>query len=511
MKIVFRVDANAQIGSGHLVRCATLAGALRAQGAETLFLCRGLPEAWQAWLAGQALPWRDLGPARAPHQPSTGDPPHAAWLATGWAQDAEDGAAVLEGAQADWLVVDHYALDARWERAMRTCARRLLAIDDLADRDHAVDALLDLNLHEHAASRYAGRVPASTRLLLGPRHALLRPAFAEARRGLRPRPDEVRRVLVFFGGFDARNTTGAVLSALDAMRQDGVGGIFAVDAVIGAAHPAREALQAFCAARHGWACHVQTERMAELMAAADLAIGAGGGATWERCALGLPAIAVAQANNQVAQVATAARAGVLCAPQLRDESAAAWRVPIEALWLDPLRRARLADAAHALVDGQGAVRVAQFMARPALAVRPAIAGDSGFVHAGRNAEAVRRVSRSPAPIALDAHQRWFDAALADPHRILLVGQLGEQPVGVLRWDLDADGVGAEVSLYLAPGRAGQGLGPELLAAAEDWLRRERPGVRALRAEVLAGNAASLHLFEQAGYTARSQHFEKAMP
>ncbi|MFO1341402.1 MAG: UDP-2,4-diacetamido-2,4,6-trideoxy-beta-L-altropyranose hydrolase [Burkholderiaceae bacterium] len=510
MKVVFRVDANAQIGSGHLVRCATLAGALRARGAETRFLCRGLPDAWQAWLAGQALAWHELGPARTPSQPAAGDPPHAAWLATGWDQDARDCAGALGDERADWLVVDHYALDARWERSLRPHATRLLAIDDLADRDHEVDALLDLNLHEHAASRYAARVAASTRLLLGPRHALLRPAFAEARRGLRPRPDTVRRVLVFFGGFDARNTTGTVLGALDAMRQDGLHG-FAVDAVIGAAHPARDALQAFCAERPGWICHVQTERMAELMAAADLAVGAGGGATWERCALGLPTVAVAQADNQVEQLATAARAGVLCAPQLRDDSAAAWRVPIEALWLDPLRRAHLADAAHALVDGQGAERVAQFMARPALTVRPATASDSGFVHAGRNAEAVRRVSRSHAPIAADAHQRWFDAALADPCRRLLIGLLGEQSVGVLRWDLDTDGVGAEVSLYLAPGHAGQGLGPELLAAGEAWLRRERPGPCALRAEVLAGNVASLHLFEQAGYTVRSQHFEKALP
>lgn len=509
MKVAFRVDANAQIGSGHLVRCATLAGALRAHGAETLFVCRGLPGSWQSWLERQGLPWLDLGAPHTPHEPRADDVPHAAWLGTGWAADAEETRQALRDDRWDWLVVDHYALDARWERAVRPCATRLFAIDDLADRDHAVDALLDLNLYEHAASRYAARVPVSARLMLGPRFALLRPEFAAARAALAPRVAAVRRVLVFFGGFDAANATGRVLQALDALRVDGVGP-FAVDAVIGAAHPAREELVAYCAGRPGWICHVQTDRMAELMGSADLAIGAGGGATWERCALGLPAIAVAQAANQIEQVETAARAGALCAPRLRDDSVAAWRVAIEALWFDPLRRAGLSDAAHALVDGRGAERVAQFMARPALTVRRAAAADSAFVHAGRNAEAVRRVSRSAEPIPFGTHQRWYEAVLADPRRALLIGCLGDEPVGVLRWDLGDNGTRAEVSLYLAPGHEGRGLGPDLLAAGEAWLRRAHPGVQALVAEVLAGNAASVHLFEQAGYVSRSQHFEKGM-
>jgi UDP-2,4-diacetamido-2,4,6-trideoxy-beta-L-altropyranose hydrolase len=256
---------------------------------------------------------------------------------------------------------------------------------------------------------------------------------------------------------------------------------------------------------------VQTDRMAELMTAADLAIGAGGGATWERCALGLPTIAVAQARNQVEQMATAARAGVLCAPHLRDASPAAWRTHIEALWFDPTRRAQLSASAAALVDGRGAERVAQIMTRPALTVRRATAADSAFVHAGRNAVAVRRVSRSHEPIAFADHQRWYDAVLADPQRPLLIGCLGDEAIGVLRYDVAADGRHAEVSLYLASGREGQGLGPELLAAAESWLRRAHPAVQLLRAEVLAGNAASIHLFEQAGYAARSQHFEKGLP
>jgi UDP-2,4-diacetamido-2,4,6-trideoxy-beta-L-altropyranose hydrolase len=504
MKIAFRVDASERIGSGHLVRCATLAAELKERGAEVLFLCRALPAAWGEWLATQGWAWMELGPPSGTCQAGPGEPAHAHWLGTDWQTDASDTARALGNERWDALVVDHYALDARWERHLRAKAIRLLAIDDLADRAHDVDLLLDPNLYDDMTSRYAGRVAPGTRQLLGPRYALLRPEFTSARRALAPRGDTVKRVLVFFGGFDQRNATGLVLEALDELRRSGVGS-FAVDAVIGALHPAREALQAFCSERDGWTCHVQTGRMAELMAHADLAIGAGGGATWERCAVGLPTVAVAQAGNQVEQVAVAARAGLLCAPQLRD-----WRTPIEALWFDPVRRARMGAAAFAAVDGRGAQRVAQHLCRSPLTVRRATADDSAFVHAGRNAEGVRRVSRSAGPIAWSDHQRWFDAVLADPRRELLIGCLEGEPVGVLRYDLDADGGRAEVSLYLAPGREGQGLGPELLAAAEAWLRRERPGVQRLVAEVLAGNRASLQLFEQDGYAARSQHLEKGL-
>jgi UDP-2,4-diacetamido-2,4,6-trideoxy-beta-L-altropyranose hydrolase len=509
VRIAFRVDASERIGSGHLVRCATLAQALKARGAEPLFLCRALPAAWGDWLDRQGLRRHDLGQASAARAPQADDPPHARWLGTDWETDAADTARALGSQGWDSLVVDHYALDARWERALRGKTHRLIAIDDLADRDHDVDALVDPNLYDDMTQRYTGRVPAAARQMLGPRFALLRPEFAAARQAVAARGDVVKRVLVFFGGVDSGNTTGRVLEALDVLRSSGVAP-FAVDAVIGALHPAREALRAFCAARADWQCHVQTDRMAELMSAADLAIGAGGGATWERCALGLPTLAVAQAENQVEQVATAARVGALCAPQLRDDSATAWRAPIEALWFDPIRRAQLSAAAAALVDGRGAERVAQFITRPTLTVRPATSADSSFVHAGRNAEAVRRVSRSPEPIAWDDHQRWYDAALADPRRALLIGCVGSELAGVLRYDLSADGRMAEISLYLAPGCGGQGLGPELLVAAEAWLRQERPGVQTLQAEVLAGNIASVHLFEQAGYAQRSQHFEKGL-
>lgn len=509
MKVAFRVDAHARIGTGHLVRCATLATALRERGAEVRLLCRGLPPAWQQWLTERGLPWQALPDAPA-HTPAADDPPHAAWLGADAAADARQTVELLAAhGPWDWLVVDHYALDARWEAAVRPAARRLLAIDDLADRRHATDVLLDVNLGADAPGRYDGRLASGTRCWLGPRHALLAPAFAAAHGHARHREGPVQRVLVFFGGVDAGRATGKVLRALDSMRRDGLGP-FIVDAVVGALNPDRAALVDFCARRPGWACHVQTDRMAELMAAADLAIGAGGTALWECCAVGVPAILVPQAANQRVQVGAAADAGLVCAPAVHGDGPEGWRAQIEALWMDPRRRAQLSAAGLRSVDGRGAERVSAAMCRPPLQMRPATAADSDFVLAGRNADAVRRVSHQPDPVSPEAHAAWFARVLADSQRALLIGCLDDEPVGVLRWDIDPQAGAAQVSLYLAPGRAGQGLGSELLAAGEDWLQQSHPQVGKLTAEVLAGNASSTRLFAQAGYAPHYHALRKTL-
>src|SRR5262249_3832221 len=151
----------------------------------------------------------------------------------------------LAGFAPGWLVVDHYGLAEPWEAEMRASGVRLLAIDDLA-RTHSCDILLDANFHAHPGRRYRALQDHGTKLLLGPRHALLRPGFARARETMPPRSGPVRRLLVFMGGMDAGNATGRVLAAVERLREPPP-----LDVVIGAAHPAREEIQAFCAARPG--------------------------------------------------------------------------------------------------------------------------------------------------------------------------------------------------------------------------------------------------------------------
>lgn len=352
MRVIFRVDAGITMGTGHLMRCLALAAGLREQGADCLFLCRDGFGALAQAIADAGHHLRLLPEADERLQALDGDRlAHDHWLPGGWQRDLNACLGELASVPtADWLVVDHYALDWRWERGMRAAGCKLMAVDDLADRTHDCDLLLDQNHYADMMTRYLGKLPKHCRSLLGPQYALLRDEFGQLRPTVKVRHPPVQRVLVFFGGVDAGNYTGRTIEALE-----GISGL-EVDVVIGSQHPYRDQIAAECA-RRGYLCHVQTRRMAELMARADLAIGAGGSASWERCCLGLPCIVGAVASNQEQAARDLADLGVtsyLGGPQ--EITVARLQDRIRQLcgsdWLS-----RASVRGMELVDGQGVARV----------------------------------------------------------------------------------------------------------------------------------------------------------
>lgn len=336
MHIAFRVDASAALGGGHVMRCLTLAETLRGRGARVQMITRTLAGDLNDLLRARGLAVSAL-PALA--------------TAPSWADDAAQTLHALADQRPDGLVVDHYALDHRWERLLRPQVRHLAVIDDLADRDHDCDLLLDQNDLDPGAGRYTDRVPAGCRLLLGPQHALLRPDFARLRAGRGTPSGHLARVLVFFSGGDDLSET---LKALQGIALSGLP--LAVDAVVGLANPQREAVAQFCA-RQGWAYHCQTDQMAQLMAQADLVLGSAGSSSWERCALGVPSLVCTLADNQRELVdalshAQAARALGWGAALTAQDYADALRA------LRPADLIQLAHGARAMTDGAGSDRVA---------------------------------------------------------------------------------------------------------------------------------------------------------
>jgi UDP-2,4-diacetamido-2,4,6-trideoxy-beta-L-altropyranose hydrolase len=209
----------------------------------------------------------------------------------------------------DWCVTDHYALDTAWHGVIRQKAQRIMVIDDIANRKHDCDVLLDQNLYDNPEHRYTSRVQPDCRLLLGPEYALLRPEFREARERLGSRlirNGEVKRIMVFFGGSDPSNETAKAVKALQML---GLKDIEA-DIIVGIANPHRAEIEQLCALSPNLHFHCQVPNMADFMKQADLALGAGGSTTWERCCLGLPTIAIIIAENQAEMTETAARHGL---------------------------------------------------------------------------------------------------------------------------------------------------------------------------------------------------------
>lgn len=303
-QIAFRTDATSQIGTGHFMRCLTLADALSNRGAHIRFVSRDLPIHLRDMLTEKGIEFVSLESCPAPS--SRDELAHAHWLGTSQSEDAQDTLQALSGHCWDWLIVDHYALNARWETAMRSVCKQIMVIDDIADRKHDCDVLLDQNFYTDMQTRYIDKVPEHCQLLLGPRYALLRDEFRKLREQVQPRKGPVKRLLVFFGGVDADNCTSKAIQALSEIGTEGL----AVDVVIGAQHPNRDEIETDCAIQ-GFCCHIQTTRMAELMATADLAIGAGGSATLERGYLGLPSMVLVLAENQKNSTKDLNAAGVI--------------------------------------------------------------------------------------------------------------------------------------------------------------------------------------------------------
>jgi UDP-2,4-diacetamido-2,4,6-trideoxy-beta-L-altropyranose hydrolase len=291
MRVAFRVDASAESGTGHIMRCCTLADALHARGARVLFVCRHLPDSIETTLQARGHDVVRLGGIA--DRAERGDLEHSHWLGATQAEDAAQTLDALAGHDPDWVVIDHYGIDIRWERSIRARAAAVMVIDDLADRQHDCEVLLDQNLVEGLELRYEGRVPATCDVLLGPWYALLGPAYTGLRRSAQPRTS-VRRVLIFFGGSDRENLTGR---ALDGVLSLGRTDIHA-DVVL-SLNGANLVEVERVAARHATVtCYRGLPTLAPLVAAADLAIGSFGATSWERLCLGLPTLAVLMARNQ---------------------------------------------------------------------------------------------------------------------------------------------------------------------------------------------------------------------
>ena len=356
MTVVIRVDASELIGTGHITRSMALAEALRTRGAQVRFVCRAHPGNFIGVLKGKGLPVSALAALPTDAYPVGED--YAAWLGVPQAVDAAQTIGALDGGPPDWLVVDHYGLGAEWERLLRPHVGKLLVIDDLADRDHDCDVLLDQTYSDPSVHRHDGLVPEACQLLVGPRYALLAPQYGSYRHALAGRDGHVRRVLVYFGGTDPRNMTSLVLAVLSTPEFSHLD----VDVVIGTNSANRVALERQAAQRPRTHVHGTRAHLADLMVHADVAIGAGGVTTWERMCLGVPSLVVCLAANQRSTCEALSAAGLI---QYVGDVSAVGKTEI-AIGLRQLiggrdRLLELSARGLECVDGQGAARVAEVM------------------------------------------------------------------------------------------------------------------------------------------------------
>ena len=292
MNVAFRVDASDKIGTGNLMRCLTLAEALRNEGARVQFFCRQHPGNLIELLKLRSMPVTALPAPKKSNDISDNDG-YASWLGVSQEEDAEQTINLLAGIQPQWLVVDHYGIDEVWEQRLLPHAHEIMVIDDLANRRHKCKLLLDQNYT--AQERYEQLVPQNCVMLLGPMYALLRSEYAACRARQARRYSDIGRILVYFGGSDSANISELAMQALSSPQLKHL----VVDLVIGANNPHHTSLMQHASSRPSTFAHKSQTHLANLMAQADLAVGAGGATTWERMCLGLPSLVVTCAENQI--------------------------------------------------------------------------------------------------------------------------------------------------------------------------------------------------------------------
>jgi UDP-2,4-diacetamido-2,4,6-trideoxy-beta-L-altropyranose hydrolase len=462
MKAIFRADASQSIGSGHIYRCLSLADMLHKTGWSCAFACT---EETLTIVPALATRGYDILPPDA-------DVP------------------------CDLLVIDHYELDASYETPARDWASRSVVIDDLADRAHDCDVLLDMT-YGRSPRAYEGLTPDEATLLCGSTYALLRPEFAAHRAEALARRHSLQAppcVLVSLGSTNLGNVTGRVLDGLSGFDRP-----VHVDVVMGSGAYAYEEVRQI-ADKNGYTLHTDTQDMARLMVSADIAIGAGGTSSWERCALGLPTLLIELADNQsLIADALDAQGAVFNLGRLEDFNPFHLQNTLRDLFETPSALAAMSAKAASICDGRGLERVhpallADEIAKNGHTVRLRLmeARDEERLLLWQSEPETRRFARNPAIPSAEEHALWMTRTLEDAGALAYIILMDGLEAGHVR--LNNRESHWEISILIDPAYHGMGVA----LAALNFLHRLHAN-KLIRAEVLPDNVGSLALFAKAGY------------
>jgi len=353
MNIAIRVDSSIQIGTGHVIRCLTLAQALNRKSIDVLFICREHEGNLISFLKNKEF---EVSSIPLEKQADFSSTPHANWLGADWETDSQRVVDILQKSNKtfNWLIVDHYALDYRWEKAIKPFVQQIMVIDGLADRKHDCDLLLDQNYYRK--DRYHDLLPQGCKKLLGPQYALLKTNYFEERKRTHIRKGKILKILLSLGGVDLVNETSKALDAILLLNREDI----EVDIVLGANSPHKNKIQKKISSFPQMTCHVQIDYMAKLMREADLAIGSIGTATWERCCLGLPTLAITVAANQEPAAVELAKEGfIYYLGNSQDITTASLARHLQCLLENRDLVHHLSARSFSLVDGKGTQRVLQ--------------------------------------------------------------------------------------------------------------------------------------------------------
>ena len=293
--ILFRTDSSIIMGSGHVMRCLTLADELKKKGCKTLFVSRDLPGQNFKEIESRGHCLKILPRPKDYFDVNINKNSYEEWMGVTQEYDAEEFKNVLIDEKFDWIVVDHYSLGQEWEKQMKNISEKILVFDDLVERKHECNLLLNHTNLPGIKKKYKGLVSNNTKLLLGPKYLLLSPIFLKTKKRKPNKNGIIKRIFIYYGSIDPSNETGKAIESLIIMDRREI----IVDVVIGRNNVNMEKIKILVSKMKNAYLHVQLPYLAEIMAKADLALCAGGYTLWEQIFLGLPSLVTGIAENQV--------------------------------------------------------------------------------------------------------------------------------------------------------------------------------------------------------------------
>lgn len=469
--IVFRCDGSPLIGSGHVMRCLSLAEYLKAKAFEIIF--------WVSQETIEHIPHlTESGFKTTTHSPSE---PY------------------------DWLIVDHYGLDREFEAEARGLANKIMVIDDLADRKHDCDILLDQTWGRRKTD-YASLIPPHAIQLLGTSFAILREEFRNIREDLNRKFETPQSILICFGGVNPKQASEKAIAMLSDYTERTLDITITLGGNEDVLSPVEKAVsQAEKTSKHNYTLRQNANDMTALMTNADLAIGAGGTMSWERCAMALPCLTLELADNQANVLKQLDEVGAIenlgKIEELSDDD---FLNAFKALINDSKTLKNMSDTAASICDARGVERILCHLLKPSLdklennvTIRMADKEDCEQVYQWQTEDGARQYARNPEPPQYEEHVQWFHNKIRCPSSYLFIVSTNGKPCGIARLDPKSDDKiesAYEVSILISQQSQGKGVAK----AALDQLSKYAPNAN-LIAEVNAKNNASIQLFKNSGY------------
>jgi len=507
MNIVFRVDSSIEIGTGHVMRCLTLADELKKQYSNILFICRDFDGHLKDLINEKGYSVVLLPDFKFFFKDSNDFSGYYNWLSSLWQQDANETINIINNNKLNWLIVDHYGIDYRWHNKLRDLTQRIMVIDDLADRKLDCDLLLD-QTYGRKKQDYFELIPNDCQMLLGAKYALLRPEFALFRsRAIKKRKKStsISNILITMGGMDINNVTSRVIKTLFSIKWYKKPSINVVlnglaphfDTVLKLAENPNLKVNIISNANN----------MAELMVKADLAIGASGSTSWERCSLGLPTLAICLAENQKDILRGLQKADAHLVIDNEDNDIFQSIVyQLEQIQKTPQILQSMSKRAFDICDANGVhwvdLNISPCIAKDGqkLNLQEALISDAKIIYEWQCHPETRKFSNNSEIPLLDDHLKWMKKKLDDLLSFFWIIIHRDVPSGVLRFDpIDlGEGEGYLISIFIDPKKHSLGIATGALEIGKRIFPKSK-----FYAKILPENNKSVSLFTRVGFRYRA--------